>query len=194
MRDEKLWHDIENAPSALATLDAAMEPALIKAMRKEFGLDARNCAIALFQYRHWRYLQAVSEAPLLPPPLLAFIRDRDIVNSPVLGKRKWRSFTERPSYLAGSLSFVRDSAYQRAISLYRQEFDLIPMPEIWPDLRQVYQRNAAIACAFVGMAVLIWGEQLHSNALKIVGSVLFCPSILFMLFYIRHWGDPQGDR
>lgn len=193
MQNDKLWHEIKTAPSALVTLDHGLEAAITKAMLRQYTIDARSCAIALREYRRLRYLRAISAEPLRAPPLLAFIQDRDTASSCAFRETTRQSMQATTTYLAGGLPFVSDPAYQQALDLYRQEFTQPPMPEIWPALTQARQRYIAMACAVAGAAAIIMGKQLPSSLLSILGCALLFPAVFFIIFFQRHWGEPRTE-
>ena len=193
MQDDKLWQEIKTAPSALVTLDHGLEAAITKAMLRQYTMDAGSVTIALREYRRLRYLRAISAEPLRAPPLLAFIQDRDTTNSRAFRETTRQSMQATTTYLAGTLPFVSDPAYQRTLDLYRQEFTQPPMPEIWPSLTQARQKYIAMACAVAGAAAIIMGSRLSSNLLNILGCALLFPTIFFIIFFQPHWGDPRTE-
>ena len=193
MQDDKLWQEIKTAPSALVTLDHGLEAAITKAMLRQYTMDAGSVTIALREYRRLRYLRAISAEPLRAPPLLAFIQDRDTTNSRAFRETTRQSMQATTTYLAGTLPFVSDPAYQRTLDLYRQEFTQPPMPEIWPSLTQARQKYIAMACAVAGAAAIIMGNQLPSTLLNVLGCALLFPAIFFIIFFQPHWGEPRTE-
>ncbi len=193
MQDDKLWQEIKTAQSALVTLDHGLEAAITKAMLRQYTMDAGSVTIALREYRRLRYLRAISAEPLRAPPLLAFIQDRDTTNSRAFRETTRQSMQATTTYLAGTLPFVSDPAYQRTLDLYRQEFAQPPMPEIWPSLTQARQKYIAMACAVAGAAAIIMGNQLPSTLLNVLGCALLFPAIFFIIFFQPHWGEPRTE-
>jgi hypothetical protein len=193
MQDDKLWQEIKTAPSALVALDHGLEAAITKAMLRQYTMDAGSVTIALREYRRLRYLRAISAEPLRAPPLLAFIQDRDTTSSRAFRETTRQSMQATTTYLAGTLRFVSDPAYQRTLDLYRQEFTQPPMPEIWPSLTQARQKYIAMACAVADAAAIIMGNQLPSTLLNVLGCALLFPAIFFIIFFQPHWGEPRTE-
>ncbi|MDZ4392147.1 hypothetical protein [Cypionkella sp.] len=193
MRDDKLWHEIKAAPSALATADLTVEWAICKSLHRTFQLSKDNCVILMLEYRRFRYLHDIADGPLLPSPLIAFIQARDTPNSTAFAERKrWWGGAVRPANSALS-SFVHEPAYQRALDLYQQEFGATPPYQIWPTRLQAQRKNQAYLACGLGLVISIIGRWAQSGTAATLGYVLFIPAIAYLIFFDHHWAEPPGD-
>ncbi|WP_299509378.1 hypothetical protein [Cypionkella sp.] len=171
MQDENLWHEIQTALSALATADLTLEWAITESLRKTFGFSKDRCAIVMLEYRKFRYLLDIAEGPILPSPLIAFVQLRDTPSSSAFAEiKRWSVRASTP--FRGSLSFVYNPAYQRAVDLYQQEFGAVPTRKIWPTRLQALRRNQAFMALGLGIAMVAMGDWMQSGAASI--SALSC--------------------
>ena len=193
MQDDKLWHDIKAAPSALATADMTLEWAISKSLRRTFELSTDNCIIVMLEYRRFRYLHHIAEGTLLPSPLIAFIQARDTPNSTAFAeiKRWWSGAARRAD--TDLSSFVHEPAYQRTLDLYRQEFAAAPRYEIWPTHLQVQRKNQAFLVCGLGLAMGIMDHWVQSGILATLGFVLFILAFAYLMLFDHHWAEPPGD-
>ncbi|WP_156317404.1 glycine-rich domain-containing protein [Cypionkella psychrotolerans] len=192
MQDDKRWQEILAAPSSLVTGDLTLEWAISESLRKTFGLSKESCAIAMQEYRKFRYLCDIADGPLLPSPLITFVQARDTPNSSAFTEiKRWSVRAAMPH--KGSLFFVHNPAYQRAVDLYQQEFAGIPARNIWPTRLQARRRNQAFVALGMGVAVATMGDWAQSGVAIRFGIALAFLAIGSIIFIGRHWGDPQGD-
>lgn len=177
MQDEGLWQAMKTAPTACATQKHGLEHAILKSMTTELGLKAERGILALWEYRRFRYLLAVSTEQLLPSPLIGFIWARDKDAGPAY---------EATGFFPSDFAWHPD--YQRTLDLYREEFGTQPMAQVWPPLAVMKQRRLALITLITGCLIFAAGEITDVIWITIFGSALLFASLLFDLAN-RHWGE-----
>ena len=167
------------AKQAAATV--SREP-LGRLLGKEFRFNKARRTVALREYCRFRYLALIADKPVVPPPILSELWERDKSVAESAGM-----VTLVNPGLFSLRALAVDSGYQRTLDLYRQEFGVSPPSSVWPSPKDLIRTGKATIAMLCGFAVAFAGGLSGLVWLGLPGFLVFSICFIWLAFRAP-WG------
>jgi hypothetical protein len=190
LTNTEIWREIQATTIALWTPRSWFK----KHIWQQFELSEARYIVVIEEYRRFLYLLAVSKEPLVPPPLIDFIWDKHRKNAREIPDGGRLLLAKLPSPSAANIGLHRNPAYQRTLDLYQLEFGTVPLPKVWPTVRDLRLTQFVFLMFFADFMLLIMaGTFEFAKVWFVLPSIIFCFAAMIWLCFFSYWDAPNLD-
>ncbi|MFD1795651.1 hypothetical protein FQV27_04265 [Paracoccus aurantiacus] len=155
MRNPELWQQLQSEP---ITLSDGSDLGVV--LTDRYHISPQRTAALLTEYRRFLYLVSLSDGVLAPSTMVDQLWHLHLADDAAWRTYSRKFFGRELRHIPGRPAPENDPAYLSTLRMIREEFDVSPDPEFWPDPSSRSQKGATSLNAFflgvVVTALVLW--------------------------------------